>query len=202
MGGQRRYKKSTVKPKKSKHLISDPLGKQLEQLGLSLKEIAGDGNCLFRALSHQLSLHSMEINHSQLRLDIVNFISKTDDFKSFVTEDFDRYLENMRQNGTFGGNLELVACSKLLNVTISIHQVGQKVWKIESDGGKELNIVYHDHEHYSSTREISVEENTPVEKKAVKQPRPKSKQRKNARKPKKVEPALEELEVELNHLSI
>ena len=202
MGGQRRNKKSTVKPKKSTHSKADQLGKQLEQLGLSLKEIEGDGNCLFRALSHQLSLHSIKIKHSQLRLDIVNFIAKTDDFKSFVTEDYDRYLENMRQNGTFGGNLELVACSKLFNVTISIHQAGQKVWKIECEGGKELNIVYHDHEHYSSTQEIAVEENTPVEKKVVKKPRPKSKQRKNTRKPKKVEQTLEELGIELKHLSI
>ena len=132
------------------------MNSQLKSMKLMIKEIEGDGNCLFRALSHQLTTLSARISHSELRMEIVNYIKSNEpEFKSFLDQDLDEYLSQMSTDGCFGGHLELVACSKLYNCTILIHQLGQKVWKIETSGSKiELNIVYHDHEHYSSTTSI------------------------------------------------
>ena len=104
----------------------------------------------------------------------------------------------MRDDGTFGGNLELVACSKLLNISISIHQLGQKVWKINNDGATELQIVYHEHEHYSSTIKLNFQHDAEH---SEKQSKHKVKQaKKKGKKPKPDE--IQELEKTIEHLSI
>jgi OTU domain-containing protein 3 len=83
-----------------------------------------DGNCLFRALSDQL-YGDMGICHDHVRSDICDFMADNqDDFKVFLVfddegdegedaKDFDSYISSMRQDGDWGGNLELVAAARL-----------------------------------------------------------------------------------------
>jgi OTU domain-containing protein 3 len=87
-------------------------------------------------------------------------------YKFFVEDDvsFEHHLENMKQDGTFGGNMELVAFAKLSKVDIKVYQPGFiYVIKGAEDEDEEeederprqiLHIAYHDWEHYSSVRNL------------------------------------------------
>lgn len=59
---------------------------QLQALGLKLREVPGDGNCLFRALGDQLEGHSR--NHLKHRQETVDYmIRQREDFEPFVEDD-------------------------------------------------------------------------------------------------------------------
>ncbi|KNE58097.1 hypothetical protein AMAG_04917 [Allomyces macrogynus ATCC 38327] len=132
---------------------------QLASLGLNLVEITGDGNCLFRAVAHQLT--GAESLHRDLRRACVEFMRAHEaDFAPFVEDDepFDRHLVRMAKNGVYGGNMEVVALARALNLTVVIHQVGHPPWVVaptpdDVSAGtppRTVNVVYHSWEHYSS----------------------------------------------------
>uniref|UniRef100_A0A8C7NQ27 ubiquitinyl hydrolase 1 n=1 Tax=Oncorhynchus mykiss TaxID=8022 RepID=A0A8C7NQ27_ONCMY len=59
---------------------------QLQALGLKLREVPGDGNCLFRALGDQLEGHSR--GHLRLRQETVQYMmAHRQDFEPFVEDD-------------------------------------------------------------------------------------------------------------------
>ncbi|GES81360.1 cysteine proteinase [Rhizophagus clarus] len=95
------------------------LDQQLKKMGLYCKEIAGDGNCLFRSLSDQFYGNTKQ--HSKIR-------------------------KEMRKDGTYGGNMELVAFAQLHEVDIKVYQPGT-IYVIE---GKESDNTNND----GSTNEI------------------------------------------------
>ena len=103
------------------------LQKTLDADGLEIIEMNSDGNCLFRALSDQL-FGDHGNNHWDVRSDVCDFIkSHEGDFKVFLVfededdedqeeedaRDFEHYIQNMRQDGEWGGNLEIVAAARL-----------------------------------------------------------------------------------------
>jgi OTU domain-containing protein 3 len=84
-----------------------------------------DGNCLFRALSDQM-FGDYGNGHDQVRADVCDFMEENkDDFSMFLVlddgdakeeedaQDFESYIEHMRQDGEWGGNLELVASARI-----------------------------------------------------------------------------------------
>ncbi|MFH4976550.1 hypothetical protein AB6A40_003259 [Gnathostoma spinigerum] len=127
---------------------------QLATLGLTLRDIPGDGNCLFRALGDQLDGHSM--NHVKHRMDTVRYmIANRSHFEPFIDVPFDRYMDNLSQPGTYAGHEALVAFARLHGVNIIIHQLNSPLWQIEGTtkkGAAELHLSYHNGEHYSSVR--------------------------------------------------
>ena len=98
--------------------------KSLEADGrYTIVEMQADGNCLFRALSDQL-FHDYGNKHADIRSAVCSFIDKhEDEFSVFLVldeneededaKDFETYVSNMRQDGEWGGNLELVAAARL-----------------------------------------------------------------------------------------
>jgi OTU domain-containing protein 3 len=92
--------------------------------GLTIVDMNADGNCLFRALSDQL-FGDYGNHHDEIRSDVCDFMADNqDDFKVFLVfeddgeeeedaKDFESYLKNMREDGEWGGNLELVAAARL-----------------------------------------------------------------------------------------
>ena len=69
---------------------------QLFPLGLALREVPGDGNCLFRALSDQL--YGEDARHAEIRTDVVDYIrSNREDFEPFLVDEtsFERHLQNL-----------------------------------------------------------------------------------------------------------
>ena len=82
----------------------------LKQIGLELKEIKGDGNCLFRAISDQL--FGNEDHHMDLRQKAVEFIKNNqDEARHYIEENksFEDHVESMSKDGTWGGELEIYA---------------------------------------------------------------------------------------------
>jgi len=134
------------------------LNNQLNTLGLNLKQITGDGNCLFRALGDQLDGNSQ--NHESHRASVVNYMrANRNDFEPFMEDNatFEDHLRNLSELGTFGGNDSIVAFARLHRVTVVIHQVNKPLWQIHGSSSgtpcdREIHISYHNGDHYNSVR--------------------------------------------------
>lgn len=137
---------------------------QLGSIGLTLRDIPGDGNCLFRALGDQFEGHSR--NHMKHRMDTVRYmIAHRKHFEPFIDIPFERYIDNLSRAGTYAGQDALVAFARLHQVNIVIHQLNSPLWQIEgsdSENARELHLSYHNGEHYSSVRYFGDLENTPA----------------------------------------
>ncbi|EST05889.1 Ovarian tumor, otubain [Kalmanozyma brasiliensis GHG001] len=115
---------------KNSHALDDPeqverdLNAQLKRMGLYAANTTGDGNCLFRALSDQLYGHSS--SHAQLRQETCDHLAaRPEKFAGFVDDKpFDQYVRLMRENGTYGGHLELHAFAQMKQKQIKIVQPG------------------------------------------------------------------------------
>lgn len=137
---------------------------QLLKLGLELRDIPPDGNCLFRALGDQLDGSSEQ--HATHRQQVCDYITKyRSDFEPFIEDDvpFDSHIRNLRQTGTYGGNEVIVAFCRLHGVNVVIHQLGRDPWQIcdveakhsqEAQRRRQLHIAYHNGDHYSSVRAL------------------------------------------------
>lgn len=95
--------------------------------GLEIVEMSPDGNCLFRSLSDQL-FGDYGNKHGEVRSEVCDFMEKhQEDFKVFLVfedkddedqqeedaRDFEHYIETIRKDGEWGGNLEIVAAARL-----------------------------------------------------------------------------------------
>lgn len=115
---------------KHSHFLDDPeqmerdLNAQLKRMGLYAANTTGDGNCLFRALSDQLYGHPAR--HAQLRQETCDHLAaRPEKFAGFVDDKpFDQYVRLMRENGTYGGHLELHAFAQMKQKQIKIVQPG------------------------------------------------------------------------------
>ena len=134
---------------------------ELETQGFIIEEVLKDGNCLFRALSHQL-LNDQD-HHQKLRNIAVDFIQQNEKIvKDFllpeVGDNLHSYISNMIKDGSWGGHLELYALSEALNLTISIHLAGNETITIEGPHCQEprrVHLVFHKAmQHYDSLRRI------------------------------------------------
>lgn len=115
---------------KHSYALDDPeqaerdLNAQLKRMGLYAANTTGDGNCLFRALSDQLYGHSGR--HAQLRQETCDHLAaRPEKFAGFVDDKpFVQYVRLMRENGTYGGHLELHAFAQMKQKQIKIVQPG------------------------------------------------------------------------------
>lgn len=139
---------------------------QLKALGLKLREVPGDGNCLFRALADQLEGHSR--GHLNLRQETVQYmLSHRQDFEPFVEDDvpFAQHLSNLAQPGTFAGNDAIVAFARSQQLKVVIHQLNAPLWEINGSDKplcRELHIAYRYGDHYDSVRHIGDNSESPA----------------------------------------
>ncbi|NXC43851.1 OTUD3 protein, partial [Penelope pileata] len=142
------------------------LARQLRALGLKLREVPGDGNCLFRALGDQLEGHSR--NHLRHRQETVEYmIKQREDFEPFVEDDvpFEKHVTNLTKPGTFAGNDAIVAFARNNQVNVVIHQLNAPLWQIQGtdkSNVRELHIAYRYGEHYDSVRRINDDSEAPA----------------------------------------
>ena len=139
--------------KKDSYLADDPnyvkFSAQLAKLGLELRDITGDGNCLFRAISDQIdgneshhlkyrreTCEFMRANREDFELFVVGLVDELDKDKKGKTKGvdaklnpFDSYINNLEKSGTYGGNDALVAFSRLYKLEINLHQLEQPIWR-------------------------------------------------------------------------
>ena len=131
--------------------------KHLETLGYFIREVGGDGNCLFRSVCEQIE--GNENNYKEYRERCIDYMKENkDEFAPFIEDDvpFDKYIEKMSQNGEWGGNLEIYALSKLLeaNFYIYIHEHPMYVVKNFEKPKRNVMLTYHDGKHYNSLRKL------------------------------------------------
>ena len=129
--------------------------KDLNDLGLNIHYVEGDGNCLFRAIAHQL--FEDESKWNICRKDIVKYITSNKDYFELFMEDdekFDDYIDRMIQSGEWGGNHEIYAATQIYQVDIVIYQHNTPpfVCKFEQKtvDTKEIYLSYHGECHYNS----------------------------------------------------
>jgi hypothetical protein len=128
------------------------LSNQLSSLGLKMIDCRGDGNCMFRALSHQLlQVDQTEQGYAEVRARVCQEISQnSDNYKPFISESFDLYLERMQRDKFYGGNIELVAFSRAYNRNVYVFQVNSPPWLICGGDIAPVRLALHSYEHYSS----------------------------------------------------
>ena len=110
---------------------SDAVRAEVVRLGLSIRKVAPDGNCLFRALSDQL--WGDQSRHVEVRKRICDHLEQhPEDVGDFVAgfldprgnetyeESYARYVDNMRQQGTYGSHVELLAACKVFRRSIRL----------------------------------------------------------------------------------
>lgn len=91
--------------------------------GLRIVEMRPDGNCLFRALAHNV-WHDAE-QHVGLRARVMQYlVQERDYFSQFVAEDFARYVRRKGREGTHGNHLELQAAAELFGRAIEVYSYG------------------------------------------------------------------------------
>ncbi|KAJ8370997.1 hypothetical protein SKAU_G00110250 [Synaphobranchus kaupii] len=140
---------------------------QLQALGLKLREVPGDGNCLFRSLGDQLEGHAR--GHLQLRQETAQYMqSHRHDFEPFVEDEvpFTQHLSNLSQPGTFAGNDAIVAFARSQQLRVVIHQLNAPLWEIngsEKPVCRELHIAYRYGDHYDSVRPIGDNSENPTQ---------------------------------------
>ncbi|XP_046332448.1 OTU domain-containing protein 3-like [Haliotis rufescens] len=139
---------------------------ELAKMGLQLRDIPGDGNCLFRALGDQLEGHCR--NHFRHRQDVVRYMAEhRDDFEPFMEDDipFDTHIQNLKKLGVYAGNDAIVSFARLHQVNIVIHQLDAKHLMITgsaNSNARQLHISYHNGDHYSSVRKLNDNTESPA----------------------------------------
>ena len=141
----------------------------LAQGSFSINEMAADGNCLFRSLSDQL-FGDYGNRHDVIRQNVCSFLEDNEEeFAVFLlldehdedVADFDTYVGRMKEDGEWGGNVELVAAARFYRRTITVYSP-TGAFSIESghdeESGDKLLLSYHGQDHYNSIRD----ENTKI----------------------------------------
>jgi hypothetical protein len=149
---------------------------QLAKIGFIVSPIAGDGNCLFRAIAHQL--FGNDSRHLEVRQTCVDEMEQhPDSYLPFLADSegganrdaYFLYLRSMRRPQCWGGHLELVAASRAYDVNIIVHRLDHKP-RCESNHGtlkvaKCIQLSYHNANHYASV--CPVADNGGVQKRAA-----------------------------------
>lgn len=138
----------------------------LHLLGLRVKYVDADGNCMFRSLCDQIT--GIVDDHVSVRSQIIDYIvAHSEHFSLFIEDDepFNDYVGRMRDVGEWGGHQELYAAAQCLEVNIVVHQVDAPRFIIlcESGGTRDIHISYHGEVHYNSVRLISDDDEGPAD---------------------------------------
>mmetsp|Transcript_25277 Transcript_25277/g.84411 ORF Transcript_25277/g.84411 Transcript_25277/m.84411 type:complete len:352 (-) Transcript_25277:43-1098(-) len=137
----------------------DQLVRHLAPLGLAVRKMDMDGNCLFRTFADQISGDPEE--HMQLRGECCDHIHEhAEEFKVFHADDdedeetFEHYLERMRGPGVWGSQLELTALCQKYKVNAIVHQASMPSYEMVMAAleARCIQLSYHDGEHYNSIR--------------------------------------------------
>src|ERR1043165_1530333 len=112
-----------------------------------LISIEGDGNCMFRALSHQIEGH--QHSYWQFRQEIVSYLRQNrTQYEAFIsndeTETFEKYCDIMSKDGTYGTHRKLRIFEILYNASVIVHKENGSTTRISPDDirQREINLYY------------------------------------------------------------
>lgn len=129
------------------------LSEQLQKDHKELQKIASDGNCLFRAISHQI--RGNETAHRQLRADACSYIREhPDQFKDFFEEGetIENYVYRMSQDMQWGDNYAISALAMKYKYKFIIYESYQKKKDIcfTKEPSFVIYLAYLNKRHYNS----------------------------------------------------
>ncbi|CAI4063405.1 hypothetical protein SKDZ_08G0290 [Saccharomyces kudriavzevii ZP591] len=153
-----------------KKIEQESIDQLCELFKLKQVDIQPDGHCLFASILDQLKLrHDPEelysdLNVMKLRSLSCNYVQEhKDDFVPYLLDeqtmqiqDIDEYTKEMEHTAQWGGEIEILALSRVFDCPISILMSGRPVQIYNEEGKKaELKLVYYKHtyslgEHYNS----------------------------------------------------
>lgn len=97
---------------------------ELQKIGRTIVEIAGDGNCQFAAIADQLMRKrgtTMVLTAWDVRQAIASFIEENGNyFKDFLNGELHQYISEIRKNGVWGDNYTLKAAADLYKCSIKV----------------------------------------------------------------------------------
>jgi hypothetical protein len=130
--------------------------------------VLADGRCLFRAIAHGACLNNGEEPPDEdrqreladeLRAKVVDeLLKRREDTASYIEDDFDAYLNNIKQPNVWGGEPELFGASHVLKSLIEVYSSDRKPGKFEKvtvygeeyrkDDDSSINVLFHGYGHY------------------------------------------------------
>ncbi|XP_045767343.1 deubiquitinase OTUD6B [Maniola jurtina] len=157
-----------------RNIENQEMSARLQQRKLKVYSIPSDGDCLYRAVSHQLETkYNKSKSVDELRKDVATHIRQNkDEFMLFMCHpdtgfnltdvEFEEYCNKITNTKEWGGDIEIRALSNCLKCPITVIQATGPV-AIEQGtefSGPPLIITYHRHifslgEHYNSTEVLN-----------------------------------------------
>lgn len=152
-----------------KKIEQDSLDQVCSMNKLRPHDIKPDGHCLFASILDQL-----EIRHDNKDLDVYklralacdyirahadDFIPYLFDENTMQLQNIDDYTNEMEKTAKWGGEIEILALSKVFDCPISVLMSGRATHMVNEAGAKpELKLVYYKYsyalgEHYNSLRD-------------------------------------------------
>eukprot|EP00300_Choanocystis_sp_HF-7_P027508 c32640_g1_i1.p2 GENE.c32640_g1_i1~~c32640_g1_i1.p2 ORF type:complete len:308 (+),score=65.31 c32640_g1_i1:111-926(+) len=114
----------------------------------------GDGNCLFRAVAHQVWADPER--HDVVREQCMQWIANNrDHFQQFIHVDFDSYVAHKRQLKVYGDHAEIQAMAEIYGRPIEVYSYGTEPLNIFLTRDPDcqlppLCLSYHGNAHYNS----------------------------------------------------
>lgn len=131
----------------------------LAREALGIRDVRRDGNCFFRAVSDQL--YGTEEHHAYLRGCACDYMQRNEElltpFLADTDDSFSSYVDDMRCDGVWAGNLEVQAISMVCVANIRIHQSAKPSYDIRNHTSRNARVIhlsYHFGEHYASVRPL------------------------------------------------
>ena len=132
---------------------------QLAAVRLRMVPMPGDGNCFFRAISHQLYVHQNE--HLNIRSAAINYlVNNMTEYVPYLDESYagpDDYIDRMNRDGTYADHLAVLATAIVIRKNIFVHEKHQTPLLIPGCDviDHQLHVCYNPHnQHYDSTSSI------------------------------------------------
>ncbi|XP_072936807.1 deubiquitinase OTUD6B [Epargyreus clarus] len=160
-----------------RHIELQAINAKLKEKKLQIYSIPSDGDCLYNAIAHQLSVkREKTITTNDLRANCASYIrNNKDDFMPFLSNpqtfdmltdnEFEDYCNNIDKTKAWGGQLEIRALSNYLMCPISVIQATgpDSIEQGTEFEGPPLIITYHRHmyslgEHFNSTQPLREDE--------------------------------------------
>ncbi|KAJ8334298.1 hypothetical protein SKAU_G00399370 [Synaphobranchus kaupii] len=155
-----------------RHQEGVKLSLKLAERQLQIKEISSDGHCMYRAVEDQLRGCGHAFSLAQLRaLTAQHMRSHADDFLPFLTNpnsgdmysagEFEKYCGDVESTAAWGGQLELRALTRVLQMPIEVIQAESPTVVIGEEYHKApIMLIYMRHayglgEHYNSVEPLS-----------------------------------------------
>ncbi|CAF4590297.1 unnamed protein product, partial [Rotaria sp. Silwood2] len=133
------------------------LTEQLRVLNLRKIKIIADGNCFFRAISHQL--FGNQTYHRELRYYAITYITQNSAaFESFISNEDNTiydYIIRMKRNKTYADHLIIIATASILNHNIIVHEYSKRPLLIPGSDyiDRQFHIAYSpENQHYESIK--------------------------------------------------